>query len=100
MSTRNNVQDEPLCPKCGTTLEMLTCDEVPELDYNFFDYTKNVMGVCPDCGTRYRWTEIWDYKGVTDIEERPASWMDDDEDDREPFPRQTMGGADMMALNP
>lgn len=90
MSMRDNVQNEPLCPDCGELLELVECDE-PELDYNFFDYVKPCYGVCPKCGKSFRWLEIFDYKGVTDLEvTRP------DEDEPDAYNRNP----DMMALNP
>lgn len=90
MSIRNNVQDEPLCPDCGELLELVECDE-PELDYNFFDYVKPCGGVCPKCNKSFRWLEVWEYKGVTDI---TAVLPEEDEPDA--YNRNP----DMMELNP
>ena len=58
---------EPICPKCGDTIEQFdTIDEIYD-DDNVFRLL--LVGECPVCNRQYRWYETYRYDGISDLEE-------------------------------
>lgn len=55
------------CLVCHTVLEMMEYEE-PAPDTHYHDYVKPCWGICPICGRRYKWFEVWDYTCATDVE--------------------------------
>lgn len=57
---------EPICPKCGDTIEQFVTFE------EFYDdevFELLVGGECPKCGQQYSWREVYRYYGVKELEE-------------------------------
>ena len=57
---------EPICPKCGDTIEQF--DTIEEF-YDDEVFSLRLVGECPKCGRQYRWYETYHYYGVKDLEE-------------------------------
>ena len=55
------------CPHCNEPLENV---ETTDTDYwwghTYYDFC---VGECPHCGKQFRWTEVYEFTEVRDIEE-------------------------------
>ena len=54
------------CPHCG---EELVDDDCFDTADHGDTYVKYLAGHCPQCDKEFQWKEIFDFAGVTDIEE-------------------------------
>lgn len=57
---------EPICPKCGDTIEQF---DIIEEFYDDEVFSLRLVGECPTCSRQYRWQETYHYYGVSFLEE-------------------------------
>ena len=54
------------CSNCGAELEQ---DECYDTNFEGSFIANYIAGHCPNCNKEFQWVEVYDYKGVEEIEE-------------------------------
>ena len=55
-----------ICPNCGREFYSHETLDTEWFHNKYYDY---MIGDCPNCGKRYRWTEVYKFDRVEDVEE-------------------------------
>lgn len=54
------------CPHCDEPLENIEAIDTQFWGNTYYDFC---VGECPHCGKQFRWTEVYEFTEVRDIEE-------------------------------
>lgn len=58
--------NRPICPHCVTEI---TYDDMTDDYFDSSTYEVNWRGICPTCGRRFTWKEVYRYSYIDEFEE-------------------------------
>lgn len=60
------METRPICPYCITEIAY---DDMTDESFDTSTYEVNWRGICPICGKRFAWTEIYRYSHLDNFKE-------------------------------